>query len=85
MNDQFLFFNGILCYFCFIANLIDIGIGSNEGLIISGPMTLLGFIFVGFVTTFCIELDRLTGYRRLFVLFCRYRSTLWACWRCLGM
>lgn len=71
-NYQFLFFNGTLCSFCFRAILIEIGMGSSDGLIISGPITFVGLIFVGFVTTaFWVELDRFAGYLRLFVLFCR--------------
>lgn len=83
-KDQFLFFNGILCYFCFKAIRTDIGIGSKHGFITYGPITFWGFILVGFVTAFWIEFDLFTGYLRLFVLFWRYLSTRWPCCLCLG-
>jgi hypothetical protein len=48
------------------------GIGSKEGLIVSGPIMFIGFIFVGFVNTlFWMEFPLFAGYRKLFVLFCR--------------
>lgn len=68
-KDQFLFFKGILCYFCFKAILIEMGIGSRHGLITSGPITFCGFILVGLVTAFWIEFDLFAGSLRLFVLF----------------
>lgn len=44
---QFLFFNGTLISLFFKAILTEIGIGSNEGLMLSGAMILVDFILFG--------------------------------------
>ena len=76
VNYQFFAFKGPLASFSlfFIAKRIEIGIGSIIGLIISGPIMLLGLKLFGLIILL-IEVD-LIGYLILFVLFCLYLSPL---------